>query len=609
VTTGVVTRDEAARRVATNVGEALAGEPGLQVNPAAYGYLGNPAGVQIQGLDAERVLILRDGERVIGDAGGVIDLASFSLSGVDRIEYVAGPTSSLYGTGALGGVVNIISGPPPVEGPSASLRLQGQSQPAFSVAGTAAHRGGAAWGSMDASYRANGGVRWLPDRPDYAIAPAQRLALGVKLGREGQRLDSLVSGSWTREHTEGLTTTEVPGLGRYSIALPETTDRISLSNVERLRWPGGSQLQSSLGVQWFAGNSARDRQDSPLDERRTRVQSLLSGELVATLADGPRTWVFGVHGEREAFEQALVTISAEQGELQTTELAEVPPVRMMTGALFAQLAWKLVPELVVVPGLRAEYHSRFGPVLAPRLAAAWFPTDRVRVRASVGTGFRAPSAKEFGFFFDHSSLGYRVLGNSELKPETSIGSNLELALRATRDIDLKASGFVNVVRNLISTEFQSQAPNGVDDHVYTNVGRAQTAGFHASISWSLGALFRSQLAYDFLFSRNEDDGRPLPSRPPHTCLAAVFFRPLPQLEFTYRQRLVSAAFVADSMDSPATMSIDGRVAYQIVTTLQAYVGVLNVLDQRQDPLRPGDQRSVTGRQYVMGLEGEMPGGD
>lgn len=60
--TGVVTREEAERRGATNVAEALAGEAGLQVNPNAYGYVGSPSGVQIQGLDAERVLILRDGE-------------------------------------------------------------------------------------------------------------------------------------------------------------------------------------------------------------------------------------------------------------------------------------------------------------------------------------------------------------------------------------------------------------------------------------------------------------------------------------------------------------------------------------------------------------------
>src|SRR5437879_5734945 len=67
VRTDFVTREEAERRGATNVAEALAGEPNIQVNPGNYGYLGRPSGAQMQGLDADRVLVLEDGERVVGD--------------------------------------------------------------------------------------------------------------------------------------------------------------------------------------------------------------------------------------------------------------------------------------------------------------------------------------------------------------------------------------------------------------------------------------------------------------------------------------------------------------------------------------------------------------
>src|SRR6187549_2569680 len=73
--TGLVTREDAEARGATSVAEALEGETGLQVSSGAYDYLGNPTGVMMQGLDAERVLVLRDGERVVGDSGGVTDLS------------------------------------------------------------------------------------------------------------------------------------------------------------------------------------------------------------------------------------------------------------------------------------------------------------------------------------------------------------------------------------------------------------------------------------------------------------------------------------------------------------------------------------------------------
>src|SRR4029079_13163389 len=90
----VVTRAEAERRGATNVGEALAGSLGTQVNPSAYGALGRPSAIQIGGLDLKRVLVLEDGERVVGDTGGAVDLAQIPLADVARIETVQGPSSA-----------------------------------------------------------------------------------------------------------------------------------------------------------------------------------------------------------------------------------------------------------------------------------------------------------------------------------------------------------------------------------------------------------------------------------------------------------------------------------------------------------------------------------
>src|SRR5687767_8262408 len=102
VKTDVVTREEAERRGATSVADALASQPGLVVNPGSYGFLGGVSALQIQGFDRDRVLILEDGERVVGDVGGAVDLSAIPTGDIDRIEVVAGPSSSLYGSAALG---------------------------------------------------------------------------------------------------------------------------------------------------------------------------------------------------------------------------------------------------------------------------------------------------------------------------------------------------------------------------------------------------------------------------------------------------------------------------------------------------------------------------
>src|SRR5204862_7178901 len=103
--------------------------PAVVVNRGSYGFRGVVSALQIQGFDRDRVLILEDGERVVGDVGGAIDLSTIPTGDIDRIEIVSGPTSALYGSAALGGVVNIITAPPRDFGPSGRARLEYRSLP------------------------------------------------------------------------------------------------------------------------------------------------------------------------------------------------------------------------------------------------------------------------------------------------------------------------------------------------------------------------------------------------------------------------------------------------------------------------------------------------
>jgi outer membrane receptor for ferrienterochelin and colicins len=603
--TKVVTKAEAERRGATNVAEALAGEPGLSVNPNAYSHLGSPSGVQIQGLDAERVLVMRDGERVVGDFGGVIDLSAYPLADIERIEVVSGPTSSLYGTGALGGVVNIVSGPPVHPGTSMSGRAEKRSSHAVLAEGTVSERFDSSWATLSASYQQQDGVRLFDDLPDLAIPNQEKLVFDARLGHQGERLDSLVSGSFGQERARGLLSEELPVLGRFEVGLPEQTQRYSLRNVERLRLTDTVEVSSSVGAQWFRNRASRDRVASPLDEDRFRKHEQQSAELSARIGRTPTRFMVGLRFEREAFTQSLVRIGSNDGELATSEREEVAPVELRSGAAYAQLIYEPSEDATVVPGVRAELHDRFGYVVAPRLAASWFPTEELQLRASAGTGFRAPSAKEFGFFFDHSSLGYRVVGNPDLAPERSIGGNADVRYRVSENFGVRAGTFYNWVFDLITTEFSGRAEAGVDDFGYVNVGHARTAGVEPSAWWRLDSTLYAEFAYSYLFTRNDDSDEPLPSRPPHTVTTSLRYRPVGDLEFVLRQRSVSPAFVAESLFSPAFSLLDVRAAYD-VGAFQSYVAVHNALDVHDDPMRPADQRPTLGRVFVVGVLGTWP---
>ncbi len=358
--------------------------------------------------------------------------------------------------------------------------------------------------------------------------------------------------------------------------------------------------------QHFSGNSAKDRENSPLDEERTREQMLLSLEASFNHRTEHLNWLVGVRGEQENFEQALAKTLLSDGGVGNTSEQEISPVTLQSAAAYAQVGISIGDEATVLPGVRPELHKRYGGVVAPRLALSYRPNDRSQFRLSGGRGFRTPSAKEYGFLFDHSSLGYRVIGNPNLEPERSWGVQGDVSYAPSDRVKLRLGGFYNAIRSLITTAYAGQSTQGVDDYSYENVGRAATSGVDATTSWRIDDRLESQLSYSFLYTRNQDDGTPLPSRPVHTVTAALDFRPLERLRFTTRCRGVSDAYLTNDLDTPGFVKVDLRVQYRFVDNLSVHIGVLDLLDSQRDPNRSGDTRPLTGTQYYAGLLGQFP---
>jgi outer membrane receptor for ferrienterochelin and colicins len=566
----------------------------------------------MQGLDAERVLILEDGERVTGDVGGVIDLSRLSLSGVERIEYVTGPTSSLYGTNALGGVVNIVTAPPREEGSSGRTRLEARSRGDLLGEGSLAYRRDDHWAVADVGLAHSPSAPVDAGRPDTLVPRVGSRTLGLRLGTTLQRRMQLrLKLRWAHDDVLGRASEQVPGLGAYSIALPDVTDRVTLRAQETIQLSSRARLDFSLGRSRFTGESKRDRDSSPVDESRRRVLDTQSFESALTLEDGKtRTWIFGARSDTEQFGQDLRRTALVFGELQEQRTQEVSRTQLASGALFAQLSWQLKNQLTLLPGVRGELHDRYGGILAPRLAVAARPSDDLTLRAAGGRGFRAPSAKEYGFLFDHSAIGYRVLGNPDLKPERSWGVTADVTYRPWRQLLLRAGGFGNVISQLIGTDLATEQPNpGVTDYLYVNVSRAKTAGGDAMVRWLPSERYGVDASYAYLWTRDDSTGQPLPTRPPHTVTLAVRVSPTPRLLATLRYRWVASSFVAPDVRSPGSELVDARVGARVWRDLEAYVGVLNLLDQKKDPSLVGDSRPALGRSFYFGVRAELPGGE
>lgn len=607
VRTEVVTREEAERRGARNVAEALAGEPLLEVNPRAYGFLGSPSGVQMQGLDGDRVLVLEDGERVIGDSGGVIDLAELPLTDVERIEYVVGPTSSLYGTNALGGVVNVVTAPPRHEGPAVRGKLEGRTSGDALGEASATYRRGRDWLGLSGTFGYRKGHE-LGAGPALLVPPGTQAGVGLRAGtRLGQRVELRLKARYVRDASDGVTTEAVPGLRTFVTDLPEVNERLNLRVAESLELGKGSRIDFSFGQSFFRGRTKRDRRDSPVDQSRRRRASLSSFESVATLADGDaRTWVLGVRTESERFAERVRRVVVVGDALEPRSADEVSPTMLSSAALFGQLGWRVTDVVSVMPGVRGELHDRYGGVAAPRLAAAVHPHEVLAFRAAVGRGFRAPSAKEYGFVFDHSVIGYRVLGNPDLLPETSWGATTDVTLRPGSRVRLRAGAFGNWVEDLISFEpAPVQTDPNVTDFRYVNVARARTAGVDVSARVTPVEAVTMNGAYAYLFTRDDTSGEPLPNRSPHTLTLSALGRLPAGFEAHARFRYVTTTAVQADVKTPGYGLLDARVAYSPAGAVELYLGASNLLDARRDPARVGDARPTLGRVLYAGVRGEL----
>ncbi|NUO48811.1 MAG: TonB-dependent receptor, partial [Polyangiaceae bacterium] len=416
IRTDVITREEAARRGATNVGEALSGSLGVEVNSSAYGSIGAPSAIQISGFDRERVLILEDGERVVGDVGGAVDLSQLSISDVDRIEIVRGPASSLYGTSAMGGVINVLSAAPEVEGWSGRAQAEGRYRWGAFVSNTTAYRRNDYWASLDASAYASDSVRLREDAVDLALPPTKRYQVGLRAGTalgRGSTIDAKVR--YAREEADGLETQTLPGLDPFIIDLPERTDRFSARIRQVLALAPTHTLTFSTGAQWFWNQSDRDRRLSDVDEERDRRHSMRSIEATASLFERQIVeLIVGSRAEVEAYDQHLSRLRVNGTELERDELVEVVPTTITTGAGYSEVHFTPHESVTLLAGARVEGNSRFGAVVAPRGGVAFRWEDWLIMRASGGRGYRAPTGKELGFVFDHSVYGYRVVGNEDL---------------------------------------------------------------------------------------------------------------------------------------------------------------------------------------------------
>ena len=610
VRTEVVGRAEIDATHARDLGEALEDLPGLLIRP------NQKSGVVawLQGLDADRVLVVIDGEPVSPSTGSSVDLSQIGSMDIERIEIVKGATSVLYGSSAMGGVINIITRKPS-RSSSYQLSVDGGSYGEKNL--TAIPVNERRLGANLALRRTTGYLKLnadLRDQDGYTLDPRSFRSEGPS----GLKANLDLRLAWTpddateiyykpryyREVISNNATRFTPGVGDIRYRRNERASRISNTvGIERRLASGGELRGWLLRERWQDITEQDTLAGAGIEQRRSARIHLERAELQWNRPAGERHLLStGLILSRETLNQYQDRV----GQARTTE---VDDKRKRSIEAYLQDDIFIAEHWELVPGLRVQNDSDFGFYAAPKLnlmlSPDWLASTVTNLRLGIGRGYRVPNLKERFYVFDHSQLGYMVLGSDTLVPERS--DSFQLGLEFARPGRYRAGVqlFHNRISQLIDTKLNpdKSAQAGLLIFDYQNFSRAITRGVEMDVRRKLGPL-DLKAGYTLLDSKDLDTGKALRQRPRHQLKLGIDYANHPAgTRVTLRGIYQSAEFIgADNRQrSPAWATWDIKLTQQIAQGLSLFTGIDNLGDLHRNPNLGSDFRPATGRFIYLGL--------
>ena len=507
----VVTRDEIELIGGGDLSDTLSSEPGVIVTGAGM----TRKGISVRGMPETHTLYLVDGMRVSA-TNGVIAHSDAELDwvapvAIERVEVVRGPMSSLYGSDALGGVVNIITRAPTEE----------------------------VFGEISAGYATNDSDGGDTSQGNaFLAAPIIENRLGVSLS------------------VNYLDRDDVPDADDPAIS--EIEGRESYSARAGLDWTPDDQQTFKLSYLHGQDERWRDTRTSGRTPVDYQYRDDIMREMIAASHNGQWSWgetrlsLYRSRTERENERTAGQTPTRDQniqdtiaegftafdlsarhrislgGQWRVEELEDDVAAASGTTnaeqyALFVQDEIELTERLSVVAGVRGDHHDSFGWELSPRLYLVHRATDRLTLKAGYGEGFKSPSLTDMSADYEVLAAGGRfwVEGNPDLEPETSQSYEFT-AEYAGEGWRTHLGVFRNELSNLIDSQcYVACGQRGQERRRYDNISQANINGVEAVLDVNLPANLFANLNYTYLDTENEETGEELENRSKHTANLSV----------------------------------------------------------------------------------------
>lgn len=627
----VITKEQLQNKPAANLIDMVKDVEGVSVIGGSM-----KPDISIRGLSGDYTLIMVDGRRQNSresrpnGSGGYEAGFIPPVEAIERIEVIRGPMSSLYGSDAMGGVINIITkavadewhGSMGMGGIIQESKDYGNSANTdFYVSGPLIKDklGLQVYGGLN--YRREDHLQEGTPRKDDKNITAKLAFTPV----EGQKFLAEVGRS-TQEHTS------TPGKSIADFSerggLKQKNNKSEVHNDRNhwaLTWKGDwDEINSEVSV--YQENTVRKTNTgkwNKVNEDWVMAYDARRPEVTNTVVDGKVTAflpsnVLTVGGQYQYAK--LKDDSAIKNKQTVTE-----KITADQKALFVEDEFSVTDDLTLTGGLRMDDHEFYGKHWNPRAYAVYKLTDEITIKGGVAKAFRAPTLRELSPSFGTSTQGGAAImyGNRDLKPETSVTEELGIAYDHESGFSASATLFNTEFKNKLTSyqvAGQTDPLTGLNMFIYDNVGKANIRGVEMASRIPVAEKWNLNLNYTFTDSERKSDdeklngkslkGQPLEMTPRHMANARLDWQYRPDMNFytqaNYTGKQVWAAQrngASQPRERSGITTLDLGMTYQVMPNALLNFAVLNIANEKGDDIDTnGNWQIDEGRRYWANLK-------
>jgi vitamin B12 transporter len=562
----VVTADDLAARQDQTLPDVLKVVPGLNV--VQVGGPGAQTSVFMRGTNSNHVKVFVDGIDMSDPSSfnTAFDFGQFLTQDISRVEVLRGPQSGLYGSDAIGGVINVIT---------------------KSGSGPAQITAGVEGGSFD-TFNQNMGISGSADQFHY-VAHIQHLHSGET---PVTPLDALLPGERRiDDYYDNLTAStklgyDVTGAFDLGLVARYTDTHLRSTGDNEFDFPvtfPDSQQSTSNTTQYYTRLTAHNAAfDGVLDHTLGVAYSNIKSTDFSP-DNGPSENA----GNRTKFDwQGNIRLAADQhlilgAEHQRDAISEPISASTTINSGYGEVQSAFGENFFDTISLRYDDNDRFGSKVTYRLAPEYLINDTgTKLRASVGTGFKAPTLSQM-----FQSFPPFFFANPNLRPESSVGYDFGFEQALEGDVvHFGATYFRNNIKNLIDT-------NATGDS-YANVGRARTDGVESFLSYQPTSAYTARLDYTYTEAFDETNDTVLIRRPKHKASLRNTWQATAKLSLDATILYVGSWFDGnrdftnlEPLRSASFTTVNLAANYSLNENLSIYGRINNLLDRKyEDPI-------------------------